>query len=267
MSLVLRRDADGVATLTLNRPQKLNAITRGMMIELEAHLHDIAADPSVGCVCLTGAGRCFSAGHDMAETGRTGKVREGHSDAEIIDLLEQLPQPTIAAVHGYCFTGGLELALGCDLFVAAESAQFADTHGTWGLVPIWGMSVRLPERVGRARALDLAFTARRVDGQEAAAIGLADRCVPDDELAVSAAALAAQIVASSWSASRMVKRLYHEQSAMPRAAALGYERTRPYGLPLTTRSGDSNGHRFRATPTAPRDEHRCARRGTASVLR
>jgi enoyl-CoA hydratase/carnithine racemase len=230
MPLVLRGDADGVATLTLNRPEKLNALTKGMLIELRAHLEDIAVDRAVGCVCLRGTGRCFSAGHDIAETGQTSETRE-HFDAETIDLLERLPQPTIAAVHGHCLTGALELALGCDLIVAAESAQFADTHGKWGLVPIWGMSVRLPERIGRSRALDLAFTRRRVDGREAAAIGLADRYAPDEGFADSVAELAAQIVANSWSASAMVKRLYRDQSSLDRTAALEYERTRPYGLP------------------------------------
>jgi enoyl-CoA hydratase/carnithine racemase len=238
--LVLRSDAAGVATLTLNRPDKLNALTRGLMIELRAHLEDIAVDPAVGCVCLTGAGRCFGAGHDLTETGQAEKSEDGYSDAETVDLLEQLPQPTIAAVHGYCLTGSLELALACDLVVATESAQFGDTHGAWGLVPIWGMSVRLPDRVGRGRALDLAFTGRRVGGREAAAIGLADRCVPDEALASSTAELAAQVIANSWEANAMLKRLYRAQSQMSRPEALAFERTRPYGLPAD--------HQARRTP-------------------
>ncbi|HEX4259122.1 MAG TPA: enoyl-CoA hydratase/isomerase family protein [Streptosporangiaceae bacterium] len=240
MPLVLRDDAAGVATLTLNRPDKLNAITSEMMSELGAHLEDIAVDPAVGCVSLTGAGRCFGAGHDLAETGQSERGRGGHSDAEIVDRLEQLAQPTIAAVHGYCLTGSLELALACDLIMATESAQFADNHGQWGLVPIWGMSVRLPERVGRSRALDLAFTGRRVSGAEALAIGLADRCVPEGQLAAAVADLGAQITVGSRDANAMVKRLYRDQSAMTRPEALAFERTRPYGLPAdgrTRRSG------------------------------
>lgn len=90
------------------------------------------------------------------------------------------PEPTIARLHGHCFTGGLELALGCDLLVAAASTQLGDTYGQWGLAPVWGMSVRLPERVGRATAKELMFTSRRISGTEAAAIGLVDRAVPDD---------------------------------------------------------------------------------------
>jgi enoyl-CoA hydratase/carnithine racemase len=230
-SLVLRHDSGGLATLTLNRPDKLNALTRGMLIELRAHLADIAADTSISCVCLTGAGRAFSAGHDLAETGRSSTGPEQHADAETVDLLESLPQPTIAAVHGYCLTGGLELALGCDLIVAAESARFADTHGKWGLVPIWGMSVRMPERVGRARALDLAFTGRMVDGASALAMGLVDRCVPDDQLQSATAELAAQIAANSPGTNAMLKRLLRDQGELTRVEALALERRRPYGLP------------------------------------
>jgi enoyl-CoA hydratase len=235
--VILREDKDGVATLTLNRPEKLNAITREMLIELRRQLDAIAADETVGCVIVRGAGRCFGAGHDLADTGRTDEGAWRHFDAETVDALEKLPQPTIASVHGYCFTGSLELALACDLIVCAESAELADTHGARGLVPIWGMSVRMPERVGRARAKDLAFTGRRVSGAEALRIGLADYCVADSELAAATAELAAQITANSWGTNRMTKALYADEAAMTRAGALAYERTRPYGLPA-----DRPGH-------------------------
>ncbi len=99
-----------------------------------------------------------------------------------MDALDQLPQPTIAKVRGHCFTGGLELALGCDLLVAAASATLGDTHGQWGLVPVWGMSVRLPERVGMSTAKQLMFTSRRIDGTEAGRLGLVDKVAADDEL-------------------------------------------------------------------------------------
>jgi enoyl-CoA hydratase len=229
--VILREDDGGVATLTLNRPAKLNAITREMLIELRRQLDAVAADETVGCVIVRGAGRCFGAGHDLGDTGRTDEGAWRHFDAETVDALETLPQPTIASVHGYCFTGSLELALACDLIVCAESAELADTHGTWGLVPIWGMSVRLPERVGRARAKDMAFTGRRISGTEALRIGLADYCVPDTELAAATAELAAKITGNSWGTNRMTKALYADEAAMTRAGALAYERTRPYGLP------------------------------------
>ena len=145
--LVMRTDRDGLATLTLNRPAKLNALTPGVFIQLRAHLDAIASDASVGCVVLEGAGRSFCAGHDLDAIASHEPAPSPYFEPETIDALEALPKPTIARIHGHCFTGGLELALGCDLLVAAESTRLGDTHGQWGLVPVWGMSVRLPERL------------------------------------------------------------------------------------------------------------------------
>ena len=229
--LVLRDDIDGVATLTLNRPDKLNALTPAVFVALRDYLEAVAKDDSVRCVVLTGAGRSFCAGHDL------GAIRDGtHApsrffEPETVDALEQLPKPTIAKIRGHCFTGGLELALGCDLLVAAESAQIGDTHGQWGLVPVWGMSVRLPERVGRSRAKELMFTSRRITGEQAFAIGLVDRVVPDLELDVAVAALAAEIAANSAGTNRIDKQLLMAQANLGRADALQHERELPFGVP------------------------------------
>src|SRR5262245_58849610 len=135
--LVLREDRDGLTTLTLNRPEKLNALTPGSFVDLRAHLDAIAADPSVGCVVLQGAGRSFCAGHDLDSIAKGERPPSKHFEPETVDALEVLPQPTIARLHGHCFTGGLELALACDLLIAAESTRLGDTHGQWGLAPVW----------------------------------------------------------------------------------------------------------------------------------
>lgn len=231
-ALVLRADAGGIATLTLNRPDKLNALTPALFVELRAQIDALSSQQdTVGCVVLTGAGRAFCAGNDLAAIAAREQAPTPHYQAETIDALEALPQPVIAKVRGYCFTGGLELALGCDLVVAAESAVFGDTHGTWGLVPVWGMSVRLPERVGRAAAKDLMFTGRRVDGVEALRLGLADRCVPDGGLDAAVDGLAAAIVANSWGTSRIDKQLLAASARMERRQALLHERSAPFGLP------------------------------------
>ena len=149
----------------------------------------------------------------------------------LIDALEQLPKPTIGRIQGHCFTGGLELALGCDLLVAADTATLGDTHGQWGLVPVWGMSVRLPERIGRSRAKELMFTARRISGLEAAEIGLVDRAVPADELDAVVAELAQEIAANSAGTNRIVKQLVADGKNQLRADALLHEREQPYGQP------------------------------------
>jgi len=229
--LVLRHDADGLATLTLNRPEKLNALTPSMFVELRDHVDALASDHSIGCVVLQGAGRSFCAGHDLEAIATGERAPSRHFEAETVDALEGLPQPVIARLHGHCFTGGLELALACDLLVAAESTTLGDTHGQWGLAPIWGMSVRLPERVGRSAAKQLMYTSRRMDGTEAAAIGLVDICTPDDGLEGAVAALAAELLANSWGTNRIVKRLIADRGERTRTEALVHERTMPYGMP------------------------------------
>ncbi|MEL7158788.1 MAG: enoyl-CoA hydratase/isomerase family protein [Actinomycetota bacterium] len=229
--LVLRDDADGVCRLILNRPEKLNALTPAAFIELRSHIDALADDESIGCVILGGAGRSFCAGNDLGGITDGIKAPTPHFQAETIDALEALPQPTIARIQGHCFTGGLELALGCDLLVSADDAQLGDTHGQWGLVASWGLTVRLPERVGRAKAKELMYTARRISGTEAAQIGLVNQAVPPRQLMTTVDELAASITANSWDTSRFDKALLRDGTQMSRAQALTHERSIPYGRP------------------------------------
>lgn len=223
--LVLREDAGGVAYLTLNRPEQLNALSPSLFVELRKHIEDIASTPdSIGCVILRGAGRSFSAGNDIKAIQSGDRAPSAHFQAETIDALQSLPQPVIAAVKGYCYTGALELALGCDFIVAGESARFADTHGKWSMTPTWGMSQRLPRRIGAARAKQMMFTGTPVSGAEAASLGLANVCVPDDELDATVAAMAATIVANSWHTLRADKSLVNEGQAYALREGLAYER-------------------------------------------
>jgi enoyl-CoA hydratase len=238
--LVLRTDSGGVSTLTLNRPEKLNALSRGLFEQLRQHVDEIAGDDSVGCVVMTGAGRSFSAGLDLTAARADGQAFSATFAAETIDALEALPQPTVGMIRGHCLTGGLELALACDLLICAQSAKFGDTHGRWGLVPVWGMSVRLPERVGRLRAKELMFTGRTIDGAAAASIALANRCVPDEQLDTVVAALAAEVVANSWGTNRIDKLLVGSSRDLPRQEALQHERTLPFGVPEDGRARRAN---------------------------
>lgn len=229
--LVIRTDTDGRATLTLNRPSKLNALNPAVFVQLREHLEAIAKDKRIGVVVLAGAGRSFCAGHDLEAIATHEPAPTPYFEPETIDALEELPKPTLCRIQGHCFTGGLELALACDLLVAAESTRLGDTHGQWGLVPVWGMSVRLPERVGRARAKELMFTSRRLSAKEAEAIGLIDHCVPDDQLDVRVDALCAEILANSKGTNRIVKSLIADRDTRNRPDALVHERLRPYGRP------------------------------------
>ena len=228
--LVLREDADGLATLTLHRPEKLNALTVALFAELRAHVLQLAQDTDrIGLVVLRGAGKCFSAGHDLADIAHGEHPPQPHFQADTIELLANLPQPVVTAVHGHCYTGALELALAGDLIVAAESAKFADTHARWALVPVWGMSQRLPRRVGMARAQEMTYTARTFSGREAEAMGLVNWCVPDAGFDAAVAGTARSILANSWYSLRANKRLYRETEGLPLRAGLSHEIHRSEG--------------------------------------
>ena len=221
--LVLRDDRDGVATLTLNRPEALNALNIPLFTELREHVAAIAGQTeSVGCVVLRGAGRAFSAGNDLKALGDP--APEPYYQAETIDMIEALPQPVIASVRGACYTGALELMLAADLCIAGESAIFCDSHGEWALTPLWGLTQRLPRRIGPLLAREMMYTARRVDAHEAVRIGLANRAVPDGELDEAVAAMAAQIAGNSWHTLRADKRLLNEGQDYSYTEGLAFER-------------------------------------------
>lgn len=223
--LVLRRDDGGIAILTLNRPDQLNALSPALFVELRAHVDRIGLQTDeVGCVILRGEGRSFSAGNDMQAISDGERAPGPHFQAETLEAIEALPQPVIASVHGHCYTGALELALACDLLVAAESARFSDTHGKWAMSPLWGMSQRLPRRIGPLRAKELMFTGRVVKGPEAAELGLANLCVPDDALEQRTLELARQMADNSWFTLRADKMLVNQGQHHTLAEGLRFER-------------------------------------------
>ncbi len=204
---VLREDFDGWTQLTLNRANKLNSLTVEMFALLRQHVEDLAQSDGIGCVVVRGAGKCFSAGHDL------GGIAEGEAPpskgwhSETLRQLEKLPIPVVAAVHGHCYTGALEVALAADFIVASENARFGDTHAKFALTPVWGMSVRLPRRVGIATAKRLMFTAQMFGAEEAVRIGLAEYAVPETEFDSEIARLASEIAAQSHFSHAAIKRL------------------------------------------------------------
>ncbi|MGD8831948.1 MAG: enoyl-CoA hydratase/isomerase family protein [Pseudomonadales bacterium] len=224
-TLVLREDDDGLAILTLNRPDALNALSPGLFVELRSHIDAIAAaTETIGCVILHGAGRSFSAGNDLKAIQAGERAPSPTFQAETLEAIERLPQPVIAAVQGHCYTGALELAIACDLMIAADSARFSDTHGKWGMTPTWGMSQRLPRRIGLLAAKEMMFSGRVVDGAEAAAVGLANRCVPEDELMTAAVTMARGFLANSWHTLRADKLLVNGGQDRTLADGLRFER-------------------------------------------
>ncbi len=208
MALVERRDEDGIAILSLNRPEALNALSPTLFVELREHIDTIADQiDSVGCVILRGEGRSFSAGNDLKAIQTGERAPSPHFQAETLEAIERLPQPVIAAVQGHCYTGSLELAIACDLLVAGESAKFSDTHGKWGMSPTWGMSQRLPRRIGLLPAKEMMFSGRVVGGPEAVEMGLANKCVPDEELLDETINMARGFLENSWFTLRADKML------------------------------------------------------------
>lgn len=202
--------AAGVATVTLNRPEALNAFDEAQLRDLLATLRDLRADRSVRAVVLTGAGdRAFAAGADIKAmatmTGEEGLAfgRRGHAVASAV---EALPQPVIAAVNGFALGGGCELALACDLRLASERAVFAQPEVSLGIPPGWGGSQRLPRLVGPGVAAELIFTGRRVAAEEALRIGLVNAVYPVDRLLPGARALAETVAGNSPTAVAAAKR-------------------------------------------------------------
>lgn len=225
MALVEREDIDGVAVLSLNRPDALNALSPGMFVELRAHLDDIENQTdTVGCVVLRGEGRSFSAGNDLKAIQAGERAPTPHFQAETLEKIERLPQPVIAAVQGHCYTGSLELALACDLMIVGDSAKLADTHGKWGMSPTWGMSQRLPRRIGLLAAKEMMFSGRVVEAEEAVHIGLANRRVADDELRFAALEMAHSFTKNSWHTLRADKMLINMGQNNPLDTALVTER-------------------------------------------
>lgn len=223
-----------VCTITLNRPEALNAITPKMLAELGHAVSQAAEADGVGAVVLTGAGRAFSAGVDLKALGD--RSLEGGLVGDILDIparaatraIADCPKPVIAKVNGACFTGALELALACDLMVVAEDAKLGDTHAKWGLRPTWGMSARLPALVGLARARELSLTARTFLGREAYAMGMACAMAPRGELDAAVDSLCEQLLRNSAQSLAAYKVLYGTpelEAALTREANTGFSIT------------------------------------------
>jgi len=231
-NLVRRENSGGAATLWLNRPEKLNALTKEVFEELNVHIDAIARETrTIGLVILRGAGANFSAGYDMAEVLEHVKAHaKPHFHSEVIQKIANLPQPVISAVQGHCSTGALELALAADLIVASESARFSDVYARWGLTPVWGLSLRLPHRIGTAKASEMMFSCRSYSGTQAAAMHLANFCFTDPQFDAELAALAADILSNSWYANQVNKRALIEIDGLSLYEAHGLELFKNEGL-------------------------------------
>ena len=228
-----------VATVTLNRPASRNAISGEMLSRLRSTMSDLGARDDIGAIVLTGTDPAFCAGLDLKElSSNTNLLDDGNRDVPPGWPWKPPSQPIIGAINGATITGGLEFALHCDFLVASERAVFADTHARVGVLPAWGLSVRLPQRVGFAMARRMSFTGDFVDARRALEAGLVTQVVAHEELLPLAQGLAATIAANHRPAVLALRRSYEriESDISEGGVALELEAAREW-----RRSGQTEG--------------------------
>ena len=217
MPAVIFDIADHVATITLNRPEKLNAFTSEMLLELDSAIDECDRQDDVRAVILTGAGRGFCSGGDVGGMGASQDNRPHITKQRISGEIQRFPKrlarfakPIIAAVNGPAAGGGMDLALACDFRTASRSAQFAETYGKIGLLPGGGGAYFLPRIVGKARALELLLTAEFIDADTALDIGLVNHVYEDDELMERTHKIAVRIASLPPLSMRLIKQTVNE---------------------------------------------------------
>ena len=192
--LVLVDTQDGVATLTLNRPLQMNALSRALRGALIDAFAAVSRDPAADVVILTGAGRAFCAGIDLKELGGEGGAQAdlaaSITGGDLIEAIAACPLPIIGAVNGVAVTGGFEVAVACDLLIASTAARFADTHARVGILPGWGLSQKLSRMIGIGRAKELSLTGNYLSAEQAERWGLVNRVVAPEALLPTCSALA-----------------------------------------------------------------------------
>jgi 2-(1,2-epoxy-1,2-dihydrophenyl)acetyl-CoA isomerase len=221
---VLVEIAGAIGTVTLNRPDKLNALDRVLCDELRAALAMLTNSDAVRVIVITGAGRAFCAGADLGVLDAEGSALVA-AGKDVALALRAAPQPVLAAVNGPAAGGGANLALACDYRIASDQASIGQVFHKLGLVPDWGGSFFLPRLVGTSRALELVWSARMVPAAEALALGLFDQVVPHADLPAAARSLAQQWAAQPPAAVRRAKEALYRSEASSLAAMLDLEIT------------------------------------------
>ncbi|HEX7775426.1 MAG TPA: enoyl-CoA hydratase [Parvibaculum sp.] len=224
--VLLVEKSGGIATVTLNRPTAMNALSRELRVAIEATFEDLEADPSIQVAILTGAGKAFCAGLDLKELGAGGKTLGGALlDKDPVTSLGRFSGPVIGAINGVAITGGFELALACDVLICSEAARFADTHARVGIMPVWGLSQKLSRAIGIYRAKELSLTGNFLSAAQAAEWGMVNRVVPADELLATARKLAEDMLSVVPECLPAYKKLIDEGFSQNFGEAMKTERT------------------------------------------
>ncbi|HVM97481.1 MAG TPA: enoyl-CoA hydratase [Candidatus Acidoferrales bacterium] len=239
-SVVLVDSAEGIATVTLNRPQAMNALSRQLRRGFVEAFARLQADPSVDVVILTGSGRAFCAGLDLKEMGSSTphETESAVAGADVVEALQRFDRPVIGAINGFAITGGFELALACDILIASNTARFADTHARVGILPGWGLSQKLSRTIGIYRAKELSLSGNYLSAEQAEAWGLVNRVVTPEQLLPTCVSLARDIQSCEPAVMRAYKQVIDA----------GYAQTFADGLKLEGR--ESRAHAKGLTPDA-----------------
>ena len=205
---LLREDRDGVCYLTLNRPEKLNALDSVLFSAIDRELAELEKREDIHVIVLSGAGKAFCAGHDVAVLGAEGQ--DENLNARVVSRLADIDKAVVVVIHSHCYTGGLELALAGDIIIVSENARIGDTHSKFALRPIWGLLQRLPRRVGVSVTKDMFCTNRVLSGRDAERFGFANYCFPDETLWEEAEKIIRKINGNSPYSISFMKRMLRE---------------------------------------------------------
>ena len=230
MLVTVERDGP-VAVVTLNRPEAMNALSKGLRADLAQAMREVDADDTIRAVVLTGAGtRAFTAGLDLkelgADTSNLGAANAEDALANPVKAIEQCRKPVVGAINGVAITGGFEVALACDILIASENARFADTHARVGIMPGWGLSQKLSRMIGISRAKELSLSGNFLDAETACAWGLVNRVVAADQLLAAAKQLAADIATADPGMVQAYKALIDAGYALPFGEGMALEHAR-----------------------------------------
>jgi len=226
--ILLLEKSEGIATVTLNRPQAMNALSRELRSAIVKTFDELRSDSATGVVILTGAGRAFCAGLDLKELGSGPGPSEAEAavaGADVVKALTTFDRPVIGAINGFAITGGFELALACDVLIASTSARFADTHARVGVMPGWGLSQKLSRTIGIYRAKELSLTGNYLSAEQAEAWGLVNRVVAPHDLLPACRRLAEDMLSCVPEVMRGYKRVIDDGYALSLTDGLKVEST------------------------------------------
>ena len=237
-NILIANTNEFVTTLTMNRPEKLNALSIELRQELGETFALLKSDAETKVIILTGNGRAFTAGLDLKELGKKGMgtTASKTETINVVNAMRDVGKPIIAAVNGFAVTGGFEIALACDILVASTQASFADTHVLMGVVPGWGLSQRLAKLIGVSRAKQMSFTGNYIDAETACRWGLVNEVLEPDKLLTYCEKIAKDICSANPKTLREVHRLID----------YGWEQTLDAGLAEETRASASTNRDIQA---------------------